>query len=112
MALRAERVPEYDRTCFELEVGDLELIDALFDFAARLAALAHPGEIPLHVRHENGHADAAETFRETLQRYGLAGAGSTCDETVPVGIRRQERYGIVRLREDDRLGHVSRGECL
>ena len=45
---------------------------------------AHPGEVALDVRGENGYAVRGELLGQQLQGLGLAGAGRTGHESVPV----------------------------
>ena len=58
-----------------------------------LGVAARPGEageVALHVREEDRHADAAEPLREHAERDRLAGAGRAGDEAVAVRERGEE----------------------
>ena len=69
-------------------------------------AFASPREVPLHVGHENRHADAREALGEQLQRDRLAGAGRAGDAAVPVGEGGEEGdVGLAVAGDDERVGH-------
>ena len=61
-----------------------EAVDAPFHALAAHAGGADARHVALHVAQENGYARIGERFRQHLHRNGLAGAGRTGDQAVPV----------------------------
>src|ERR1043166_6853943 len=105
MSVSAKHSPEDNGTGFPFEIRNREILGPLHDFWVIAANLAHAGEIPFHVRHENGNATRAKAFRERLQRDRLAGAGRPGDEAVAIRHFRQEKNRFGALRHEDRLVH-------
>ena len=112
MALLAEDVPEGDRAGEGPVVLDTEQLRP-FEGLRRLAAgHAKSGEVAFHVGEEHRDSLGAEAFGETLERDGLAGAGGTGDESVPVGHRRQQaKFGGLVLGDEDGRRHGRKRRC-
>ena len=64
--------------------GEAKALDTLLHILAVRAGGADTGDVALHVAQENGYARIGEGFRQHLHRNGLAGAGRTGDQAVPV----------------------------
>src|ERR1700750_716968 len=106
MSVLAKDVPENDWASFSFEIINPELFCALEDLRIIPTGLAHPGEIPFHVRHENRNSAVAEILGQGLQRHRLAGAGSTGDEAMAVRHFRQEINRLFALRDENWFGHM------
>ena len=85
MSLFAVNVIETYWTGLELRIFDAELRQPLLDKAAQFAGLADARKVTLHVGHEAGHADLAESLGQNLQADRLSGAGGARDQTMPIG---------------------------
>src|SRR5688572_10348390 len=106
MSVFPEHIPENDRTGFALEIRNAQLLHPRCNLWVVAAGLAHPGQIALHVRHENGDATRTEILGQRLERYRLAGAGGAGDEAMPVCHFRQEVNGFSALGDENWLGHT------
>ena len=85
MAAGLVNVPERGRVAAVGKfAGEGKALDALLHILAVRAGGADTGDVALHVAQENGHARIGEGFRQHLHRNGLAGAGRTGDQAVPV----------------------------
>ena len=81
----AEHVPERHRAAPLLEIPESRLANAPRHLVRCLAGNADAGQIALHVRQKDRHANAGESFRQHLQAHGLARARRSRDQPVPVG---------------------------
>ena len=101
--LLAEQVPEDHRIGLVLD-GVADLLGARLDPALGLALLGDAREIALHVGAEHRHALIGETFRQALQRHGLAGAGGAGDQAVAVGEPEPDELRLDALADIDAVG--------
>ncbi len=101
MPLLPEQIPEHDRELVGLIVepeafgpGDKCLLG--------FAHLGNAGEIALDVGGEDRDAGARQALRQHLQRHRLAGAGRSGDQSVAVGERKRQNFGLGTLADEDR----------
>lgn len=59
--------------------------NAFGDLALRRTGCAQSAQITLHIGREHRNAGITERLDQALQRYCLAGAGSTRDQTMAIG---------------------------
>jgi hypothetical protein len=75
-----------------------DAVGAIDELGILRAGRRHPGQVTLDVRREDGHSRRSELLGEHLQRAGLAGAGGSRDEAVPIEHRDRDAHLHLRLR--------------
>ena len=101
-------IPERNGARGESRFLKAELPEPFAHLGRLPSGLADAGEVAFHIRHENRHAQFAETLRQRLQRDGLAGAGRSRDEPVAIRHGRQQMDFVGALGDEDRVGHARR----
>ena len=91
MALFAVQIPKDRWIRSEVKFFHAEFVESLADFWILLTGPGDSRQIAFHVGHEYRHADAAKTFGNDSECYGLSRAGRTGNQAVAIGHLRQQR---------------------
>jgi hypothetical protein len=115
MALLAVQIPEDDRIvgiAIIRKADFLRPIDQLLvDRRSGRSRHRHPGEIALHVRHEDRHAGGGEALRQPLQCHRLAGAGGAGDQAVAVALVEQQPLRPAAARAEKNRARFFHARC-
>src|SRR6266446_10348396 len=105
MSLFPEQIPEYDRKLVGLIV-ESEAFGPGDKCLLGFARLGNAGEIALDVGGEDRNAGAGEALRQHLQGDRLSGAGRPGDQSMAVGKRKRQNFGLETLPDEDRAVFV------
>ncbi|MGC0324387.1 hypothetical protein ABIG06_005016 [Bradyrhizobium sp. USDA 326] len=100
MSLLAEHVPEHGRELVRLKL-ETHVAGALENEVFGLADFRDSGEVTFDVGREYGNTGARKSFRQHLQRHGLAGSGRARDEAVAIGERQRQPCLLVSLADEN-----------
>ena len=103
MALFAENVPENHRILVRL-ILQSHALGARHQGIFHLAHRGDPRKIAFDIGGKDRNPRFGQPLRQNLKRDGLAGAGGTGNEPMPVGKMKIEHFVLRALADDNRIG--------
>src|SRR4029453_379951 len=105
MADLAEDIPKGDWGGRIRKTGDLQLRNPLLNLGIFRSGLGDARKIALHIRHEDGNADAAEIFGQNLEAHGFSGSRGSREKGLAIGHGRKQGRGQFSFSDNEAFQH-------